>query len=110
MWNAWLDESQPRIKSGRRNTKNLRYANSNILMAENEEEIKSLLMRVKEESEKAGLKLNIQKMKIMALLPSLHGKYIGEKMETVVDFIFLGSTEDDDCGREIKMLAPWEKS
>ena len=110
MQNAGLNDSQAGMKIAGRNINNLRYAEDTTLVAESGEELKSLLMRVKEESEKAGLKLNIQKMKIMALLSSLHGKYIGEKMETVIDFIFLGSTEDDDCGREIKMLAPWEKS
>ena len=74
MWNARLDEAQAGIKISGRNTNNLRYANDITLMAESKEELKSPLMKVKEESEKAGLKLNIQKMKIMALVPSLHGK------------------------------------
>ena len=74
MWNARLDESQAGIKIARRNINNLRYADDTTLMAESEEELKSLLMKVKEESEKVGLKLNIQKMKVMASGPSLHGK------------------------------------
>ena len=74
MWNARLDEAQTGIKIARRNINNLRYADDTTLMAESKEELKSLLMKVKEESEKAGLKLNIQKMKIMASSPSLHGK------------------------------------
>ena len=74
MWNAGLDEAQTGIKIARRNVNNLRYADDTTLMAEGEEEVKSLLMKVKEESEKVGLKLNIQKTKIMALIPSLHGK------------------------------------
>ena len=91
MWNAWLDELQARIKITRRNTNNLRYADDTTLMAESEEELKSLLMKVKEESEKAGLKLNIQKMKIMASGPITSWQIDGETMETVTDFIFLGS-------------------
>ena len=99
MWNARLDEAQARIQISRRNINNLRYADDTILMAEREEKLKSLLMKVKEESEKASLKLNIQKMKIMApgpitswhLVPSLHGKQMGkETMETVTDFILGG--------------------
>ena len=74
MWNAGLDEAQAGIKTARRNSNNLRYADDTTLMAESEEELKSLLMKVKEESEKVGLKLNIQKTKIMAPVPSLHGK------------------------------------
>ena len=81
-------------------------------MAETEEELKSLLMKVKEESEKAGLKVNIQKMKIMASSPITSWQINGETMETVTDFIFLGSniTADGDCSHEIKTLAPWKKS
>ena len=81
-------------------------------MAENEEELKNLLMKVKEESEKVGLKLNIQKIKIMASGPITLWEINGETMETVTDFIFLGSkiTEDGDCSHEIKTLAPWKKS
>ena len=81
-------------------------------MEESKEELKSLLMKVKEESEKAGLKLNIQKQRSWHLVTSLHGKQMGKKMETVTDFIFLGSkiTEDSDCSQEIKTPAPWKKS
>ena len=91
MWNAGLDESQARIKISGRNINNLRYADDITLMAESEEELKSLLMRVKEESEKAGLKLNIQKTKIMASNTIISWQIEGEKLETVTDFIFLGS-------------------
>ena len=104
MRNAGLDEAQAGIKIARRNINNLRYADDTTLMAEREEELKSLLMKVKEESEKVGLKLNIQKPKIMAssLIPSW--QIDGETMETVTDFIFLGSkiTVDGDCSHEIK--------
>jgi len=104
MWNAGLDETQAGIKFARRNTNNLRYADDTTLMAESEEELKSLLMKVKEESEKVGLKLNIQKTKIMASGPITSWQIDGETMETVTDFIFLGSkiTVDDDCSHEIK--------
>ena len=104
MLNARLDETQAEIKIARRNINNLRYADDTTLMAENEEELKSLLMKVKEESEKAGLKLNIQKSKIMASGPITSGQIDGETMETVRDLIFLGSkiTADDDCSHEIK--------
>ena len=104
MWNAGLDEAQAGIKFARRNTNNLRSADDTTLMAESEEELKSLLMKVKEESEKAGLKLNIQKTKIMASGPITSWQIDGETMETVTDFIFLGSkiTVDDDCSHEIK--------
>ena len=91
MWNAGLDESQARIKISGRNINNLRYADDITLMAESEEELKSLLMRVKEESEKAALKLNIQKTKIMASNTIISWQIEGEKLETVTDFIFLGS-------------------
>ena len=99
-----LDESQVGIKSAGRNINNLRYADYTTLMAESEEEPKSLLMKVKEESEKAGLKLNIEKTKIMASSPITSWQIGGEKMETVTDFIFLGSkiTADGDCSHEIK--------
>ena len=99
-----LDEAQAGIKIARRNISNLRYAYDTILMAESEEELKSFLMKVKEESEKVGLKLNIQKMKIMASGPITSWKINGEKVETVSDFIFLGSkiTADGDCSHEIK--------
>ena len=102
--NAGLDEAQVAIKIARRNINNLRYADDTTLMAESEEEIKSLLMKVKEESEKVGLKLNIQKTKIMASGPTTSWQIDGETVETVADFIFLGSkiTADGDCSREIK--------
>ena len=90
MRNAGLDESQAGIKTTQRNINNLRYADDTILMAESEEELKSLLMRVKEESEKAGLKLNFQETKIMASSPVTSGQIEGENVEAVTDFIFLG--------------------
>ena len=104
MRNAGLDEAQAGIKIERRNINNLRYADDTTLMAESEEELKSLLMKVKEESEKVGLKLNIQKTKIMASSPITSWEIDGETMETVSDFIFLGSkiTADGDCSHEIK--------
>ena len=104
MRNARLDEAEAGIKIARRNINNLRYAHDTILMAESEEELKSLLMKVKEESEKVGLKLNIQKTKIMAPGPITSWQTDGETMETVTDFIFLGSkiTADGDCSHEIK--------
>ena len=103
MQNARLDEAQAGIKTARRNVNNLRYADDTTLMAESEEELKSLLMRVKE-SEKAGLKLNIQKTKIMAFSPITSWQIDGGTMETVTDFILLGSnnTADGDCSHEIK--------
>ena len=88
MRNAWLDEAQAGIKIAGRNINNLRYADDTTLMAESEEELKSLLMRMKEESEKAGLKFNIQKTKIMAFGPNISWQIDGETMETVRDFIF----------------------
>ena len=88
MWNAGLDEAQARIKIAGRNINNLRYADDTTLMAESEEELKSLLMKVEEESEKVGLKLNIQKTKIMASGPITSWQVDGETMETVTDFIF----------------------
>ena len=91
MQNAELDEAQAGIKIVRRNINNLRYANDTILMAESEEELKSLLMKVKEETEKAGLKLSIQKTKIIASDPITSWQIDGKTMETVADFIFLGS-------------------
>ena len=91
MQNARLDESQAEIKIARRNINNLRYADDTTLMAESEEKLKSLLMKVKEESEKAGLKLNFQKTKIMASSPITSRQIDGETMEMVKDFIFLGS-------------------
>ena len=104
MQNSRLDEALARIKIAGRNINNLRYADDTTLRAESEDELKSLLMKAKEESEKAGLKLNIQKTKIMAPSPIISWQIDGEKMETQEDFIFLGSkiTEDSDCSHEIK--------
>ena len=104
MRNAWLDESQDGIKTARRNTNNLRYADDTTLMAENKEEQKSLLMKVREETEKADLKLNIQKINIMASSPITSWQTDGEKNVTVTDFIFLGSkiTADGKCSHEMK--------
>ena len=104
MRNAGLEETQAGIKIAGRNINNLRYADDTTLMAESEEELKSLLMKVKEESEKVGLKLNIQKSKIMASGPITSCQIDGETVETVADFIFLGSkiTADGDCSHEIK--------
>ena len=104
MRNAGLEETQAGIKTAGRNINNLRYADDTTLMAESEEELKSLLVKVKEESETVGLKLNIQKMKIMASGPITSWEIDGETMETVSDFIFLGSkiTADGDCSPEIK--------
>ena len=104
MRNAGLDEAQAGIKIARRNINNLRNADDTTLMAESEEELKSLLMKVKEESEKAGLKVNIQKAKIMASSPITSWQIDGETMEAVTDFVFLGSkiTADGDCSHEIK--------
>ena len=104
MRNAGLDEAQAGIKSARRNINNLRYADDTTLMAESEEELKSLLMKVKEESENVGLKCNIQKTKIMASGPITSWQIDGETMETVTDFMFWGSkiTADGDCSHEIK--------
>ena len=104
MRNAGLEETQAGIKSAGRNINNLRYADDTTLMAESEEELKSLLMKVKEESEKAGLKLNVQKTKIMAYGPITPWEIDGETMETVSDFILGGSkiTAGGDCSHEIK--------
>ena len=104
MRNAGLDEAQARIKIAGRNINNLRYADDTTLMAESKEELKSLLMKVKEESEKVGLNLNIQKTKIMASDPITSWQIDGETVETVADFIFSGSkiTVDGDCSHEIK--------
>ena len=112
MRNAGLEEAQARIKIARRNINNLRYADDTTLMAEREEELKSLLMKVKEESEKVGLKLNIQKTKIMASGPITSWEIDVETVETVSDFIFWGSkiTADGDCSHEIKTLTPWKES
>ena len=104
MRNAGLEEAQAGIKIAGRNINNLRYADDTTLMADNEEELKSLLTKVKEESEKVGLKLNIQKTKIMASSPITSRQIEGEIVETVADFIFLSSkiTADHDCSHEIK--------
>ena len=104
MWDAGLDESQAGIKTAGRNINNLRYAGDTTLMAQSEEHLKGLLMKVKEESEKVGLKLNIQKTKIMSSSPITSWQIDGETMETVSDFI-LGDTKisaDGDCSYEIK--------
>ena len=108
MWNARLDVAQAGIKISRRNINNLRYADDTTLMAESEKELKSLLMKVKEESEKAGLKLNIQKTKIMASSPITSWQIDGEKMETVADFIFLGSKIT--AAMQLKDVCSLEKS
>ena len=104
MRNNGLEEAQAGIKSAGRNINNLRYADDTTVMEESKDELKSLLMKVKEESEKAGLKLSIQKRKIMASCPITSWQIDGETMETVTDFIFLGSkiTADGDCSHEIK--------
>ena len=120
MRNTGLDEAQAGIQIARRNINNLRYADATNLMAESEEELKSVLMKVKEESEKVGLKLNIQKTNNMASGPIISWQIDGETTETVTDFIFWGSkiTADGDCSHEIKrhlllgkcLLISWKKS
>ena len=112
MRNAGLDEAQAGIKIAGRDINNLRYADDTILKAESEEELKSLLMKVKEGSEIVGLKLNTQKTKIMASGPITSWKIDEETGETVADFIFWVSkiTADGDCSHEIKTLTPWKKS
>ena len=113
MQNTGQDEAQAGTKIAGRNTNNLRYAHDTTLMAKSEEKLKSLLMKVKEESGKPGLKLNIQKTKIMESGPITSWQIGGETMETVTDFIFLDSkiTADGDCRHETKRtLAPWKKS
>ena len=111
MRNAGLEEAQAGIKIAKRNVNNLRYTDDTTLMAESEEELKSLLMKVKEESEKVGLKLNIQKSKIMASSPITLWQTDGETVETVADFIFLGSniTVDGDCSHETKRHLPFRR-
>ena len=111
MRNAVLEEAQAGIKIAGRNINNLRYADDTTLMAESEEELKSLLLKVKEESEKVALKLNIQKTKIMASGPISSWQINGETVETVADFIFLGSkiTADGDCSHEIKRCLLFER-
>ena len=108
MQDAGLDESQAGIKTARTSIKNLRYADDTTLMAENKEELKSFLMRVKEKSEKPDLKLNIQNSKIMASIPITSWQIDGAKVEAVTDFLFLGSKiiVDSDYNHEIKRLAP----
>ena len=112
MRNTWLEEAQAGIRISGRNTNNLRYADYTTLMAESEEELKSLLMKVREESEKVGLKLNIQQTKIMASGPITSWQIDGETVGTVTDFIFSGSkiTADGNCSHEIKTLTPWKES
>ena len=111
MRNAGLEEAQAGIKTDGRNINHLSYADDTTLLAESEEELKSLLMKVKEENEKFGLKLNIQTTKIMASGPITAWEIDGETVETVADF-FLGSkiTADGDCSHEIKTLTPWKES
>ena len=111
MWNARLDEAQAGIKIAGKNINNLRYADDTTLMAESKEELKSLLIKVKEKSEKADLKLNIQKL-IRASYHITSWQIDGETMETVADFIFLCSkiTADGDCSHEIKRYTSWKKS
>ena len=112
MRNAGLDEAQTRIKIAQGNINNLRYADDTTFMAEIKEELKNLLMKVKEESENVGLKLNIQETKLMASRPNASWQMDGETVETVADFTFLGSkiTADDDCSHEIKRcLLLWRK-
>ena len=113
MWNPRLDEAQARIKIAWRNINNLRYADDTTLMAESKEELKRLLMKVKEEGEKVGFKFNIQKTKMMAAGPITSWQIDGETVETVTDFMILGSkiTADVDCSHEIKRhLASWKKT
>ena len=112
MRNTGLDEAKAGIKIARRNINNFRYADDTTLMAESEEELKSLLMKVKKESETVGLKLNIQKTKILESSPITSWQIDGETVETVTDFIFLDSkiTADGDCSHEMKMLTPWKES
>ena len=112
MLNTRLDEAQAGMKIAGRNISNLRYADDTTLMAESEEELKSLLMKLKKENENVGLKLNIQKTKIMASGPTTSWQVDGETMETVRDFILGGSKimADGDCSHEIKTLASWKKS
>ena len=111
-WNTRLDEAQAGVKIAGRNINNLRYADDTTLVAESEEELKSLLMKVKEESENAGLKFNIQKTKIMAFGPITWCQMDGETRKTVTNFILGGCriATDGGCSHEIKTLAPWKKS
>ena len=112
MRNSRLDEAQAEIKIAGRNSNNLRYADDTTLMAESEEELKSLLMKVKEESEKFGLRCNIKKTNITASGPIISWQIDGETVKTVTDCVLGGPkiTADVDCSHEIKTLAPWKKS
>ena len=112
MWNTRLDEAQAGIKTSRRNINNLRYEDETTLMAESDKELKSLLIKVKEESEKVGLKLNIQETKIMASGPITSWQIDGETVETMTDFIFLSSKipADCDCSHEIKRCLLLERN
>ena len=112
MWNSRLDEAQAGVKTTGRIINNLRYADNTTIMEESEEQLRSLLMKMKEESVKVGLKLSIQKTKIMASSPITSCQVDGKTMETVTHFLFLGSqiTADGNCSHEIKMLTPWKKS
>ena len=112
MQDAGLEEAQAGITTAQRNINNLRYADDTTFTAEREEKLKNLLMKVKEQCEKPGLKLNIQKTKTMSSSPITSWQIDGETMETVTYFIFLGSkiTLEGDCSHEIKILAPWKKS
>ena len=112
MRSVGLGEAQAVIKSARRNINNLRYADDTTLIGESKEVLRSLLTKVKEESEKAGLKLNIQYIKIMAFVPITSWQINHKTMKILTNFIFLGSkiTADGDCSHEIKTLAPWKKS
>ena len=112
MWNARLDEAQAGIKIAGRNINNLRYADDTVLMAESKEELKRVLMKMKDKSEKVGLKLNIQKTKIMASGPITSWQIDGETMETVRDCFFLGSkiTADGDCSHEIEDICSLEEN
>ena len=112
MRNAGLDETQAGIKIAGRNINNLTYADDTTVMAESEEELKSLLMKVKEESEKVGLKLNIQKLRLRHPVPSLHGKQIGKQCKQWLTLLFLApkSLKMVTAAMKLKMLAPWKKS
>ena len=112
MQNAGLDEANAGIKTAGRNINNLRYADDTTLMSESKEELKSLLMKLREDSEKAGLKLNTQKTKIMASSLITSWEIVGETVETVSDFILGGSkiTADGDCSHEIKTFTPWQET
>ena len=112
MWNAGLNDAKAGIKIAGKIVNNLRYTDDNTLMAESKKKLKNLLMKMKEESEKYGLKLSIQKTKIMASVPIISWQIEGGKVEVVTDFILLSSevTANIDCSHEIKTLAPWKES